>query len=216
MEDEPEYLLEGEEQLPDPGDPWETESPEPPSSAEYRPRGPRQPRKKWRTGPPPPAPQFIITWADVYRKPRCYERYVKEVEMWLTIARHHRPLSELAILLYNEVKGDGKDVIREIPNSQLINENGVANILKALTVFKEMEVVQVGDLLGEYEDIQRQPGEMLASYVSYFRDVELRLRNAKLPVLTGETRAYKLLKTACLDAGVQRQILVTCHDVRFR
>ena len=60
------------------------------------------PHVRWRGGPPPHAPQF-----DGNKKveKRCYEIWVKKVELWKLRVKHFMPMEEAGIALFEAVNG---------------------------------------------------------------------------------------------------------------
>ncbi|CAK0896986.1 unnamed protein product, partial [Prorocentrum cordatum] len=182
------------------------ESEIPPSSAEFR--RTRGDRKKWRGGPCPAPPPLEARFQSIYKQPRYYQKWVRKVHMWKARARHYKPMAELALDLSDVITGEGAEMIESLEWTRLYSQDGIDLVINLLAVFDEQQILQVGDLMEEYEEVERLPGELLAAYVAHFKDLEMRLKRAELPAQQGQFRAFKLLRSSCLSPEVRRNLLL--------
>ncbi|CAK0888740.1 unnamed protein product, partial [Prorocentrum cordatum] len=192
------------------GEDWaeddDEESEIPPSSAEFR--RTRGDRKKWRGGPCPAPPPLEARFQNIYKQPRYYQKWVRKVHMWKARARHYKPMAELALDLSDVITGEGAEMIESLEWTRLYSQDGIDLVINSLAVFDEQQILQVGDLMEEYEEVERLPGELLAAYVAHFKDLEMRLKRAELPAQQGQFRAFKLLRSSCLSPEVRRNLLL--------
>ncbi|CAK0893621.1 unnamed protein product [Prorocentrum cordatum] len=192
------------------GEDWaeddDEESEIPPSSAEFR--RTRGDRKKWRGGPCPAPPPLEARLQNIYKQPRYYQKWVRKVHMWKARARHYKPMAELALDLSDVITGEGAEMIESLKWARLYSQDGIDLVINSLAVFDEQQILQVGDLMEEYEEVERLPGELLAAYVAHFKDLEMRLKRAELPAQQGQFRAFKLLRSSCLSPEVRRNLLL--------
>ncbi|CAK0885511.1 unnamed protein product [Prorocentrum cordatum] len=169
------------------GEDWakddDEESEIPPSSAEFR--RTRGDRKKWRGGPCPAPPPLEARFQNIYKQPRYYQKWVRKVHMWKARARHYKPMAELALDLSDVITGEGAEMIESLEWTRLYSQDGIDLVINSLAVFDEQQILQVGDLMEEYEEVERLPGELLAAYVAHFKDLEMRLKRAELPAQQG-------------------------------
>eukprot|EP00959_Pyramimonas_sp_CCMP1952_P041660 871482-Pyramimonas_sp.AAC.1 len=75
--------------------------------------------------------------------------------------RHDRPLAELAVDLADVITGEGADMIESLEWARLSSLDGIGLIVSSLPVFDEQQILQVGDLMEEYEE--RLPAVLLAA-----------------------------------------------------
>ncbi|CAK0791361.1 unnamed protein product, partial [Prorocentrum cordatum] len=145
---------------------------------------------------------------NIYKQPRYYQKWVRKVHMWKARARHYKPMAELALDLSDVITGEGAEMIESLEWTRLYSQDGIDLVINSLAVFDEQQILQVGDLMEEYEEVERLPGELLAAYVAHFKDLEMRLKRAELPAQQGQFRAFKLLRSSCLSPEVRRNLLL--------
>ncbi|CAK0894981.1 unnamed protein product [Prorocentrum cordatum] len=192
------------------GEDWaeddDEESEIPPNSAEFR--RTRGDRKKWRGGRCPAPPPLEARFQNICKQPRYYQKWVRKVHMWKARARRCKPMAELALDLSDVITGEGAEMIESLEWARLYSQDGIDLVINSLAVFDEQQILQVGDLMEEHEEVERLPGELLAAYVAHFKDLEMRLKRAELPAQQGQFRAFKLLRSSCLSPEVRRNLLL--------
>ncbi|CAK0884583.1 unnamed protein product [Prorocentrum cordatum] len=117
-------------------------------------------------------------------------------------------MAELALDLSDVITGEGAEMIESLEWTRLYSQDGIDLVINSLAVFDEQQILQVGDLMEEYEEVERLPGELLAAYVAHFKDLEMRLKRAERPAQQGQFRAFKLLRSSCLSPEVRRNLLL--------
>ena len=75
--------------------------------------------------------------------------------MWKARAGHYKPMAELALDLSDVISGEGAEMIESLEGTRLHSQNGIQLIVDSLPVFDEQQILQVGDLMEEYEKVER-------------------------------------------------------------
>eukprot|EP00959_Pyramimonas_sp_CCMP1952_P166693 3483896-Pyramimonas_sp.AAC.1 len=66
-------------------------------------------------------------------------------------------MAELALDLSDVITGEGAEMIESLEWTRLYSQDGIDLVINSLAVFDEQQILQVGDLMEEYEEVERLP-----------------------------------------------------------
>ena len=104
-------------------------------------------RKKWRGGAAPYPPTLDATFDNVYKVPKLYSRWCRQVDAWKLRVRHYKPLAEATLDLVDAITGDGATMLEKIPLTDLYKSNGIEQVVTLTKAFDEVAIHSTGDLL---------------------------------------------------------------------
>ena len=185
-----------------------------PSSAEGPQRFSRV-RKKWRGGPPPPAPPLHATYDNVYKVPKMYTKWCRQIDAWKLRVRHYKPFAEATLDLVDAITGDGALILEKVPLSELHTPGGVDKVVEMMKVFDEVALLSIGNILESWETVRRTEGVTLSKFIGDFLDLERECKQKGLEVQSGDARAFKFLRACTMTPDHQRQLLVESRGYDF-
>ena len=164
---------------------------------------------------PPAAPQLNATFDNVYKIPKMYTKWCRQVEAWKLRVRHYKPFAEATLDLVDAVSGYGALMLEKVPLSELHTPAGVDKVVDMMKVFDEVALHSIGNVLESWETIRRTEGCTLSKFIGDFLDLERECKAKGLEVQSGDARAYKFLRACAMTPDHQRQLLVESRGYDF-
>eukprot|EP00971_Amphidinium_carterae_P348525 6490540-Amphidinium_carterae.1 len=169
--------------------------------------------KKYRSGQPPAAPPLDLTFQQASQNPMLFRMWMRKIEGWRLRARHWVPDNEMGLLLLEALHGDAAIIVQEEGIDRIAQDDGVDYLLTRLRTLEEKQIQSLGGAMRLYENLKRNPGEGVRSFVARWLAAEAHLSRLGLSVYVGEARAHKFLNSCNLASHDYRMILTATSNV---
>jgi hypothetical protein len=168
-------------------------------------------KPRLRGGQVPHAPEFS---GDIERDPLCLRKYRHRLLRWVRLTRELLPPAEQGLRARDKVTGDAEIELEDISDDRFDCIDGIKNLLADFEEpFGEREVMTRANVIKEYESVTRVQGESVHAFVRRFRQIEMKLKDHKVPAYPDETRAIKLMTGLRLDEKANQMLLTSAGNV---
>eukprot|EP00971_Amphidinium_carterae_P203946 4047285-Amphidinium_carterae.2 len=139
---------------------------------------------------PPPAPILDLTFQQAAQNPLLYRTWLRKLEGWRIRVSNWVPETEMGLLLLDALHADAAVVVQEEDIMRIAQADGVDYLLGKLRCLEEKQIQSLGAAMRLYEQLRRQPGEGIRSFVARWLSAEAQLSRLNLTVYQGEARAH--------------------------
>ena len=172
----------------------------------------KPPEGRWRGGTCPRAPEFD---ADIEKDPACLRHWKREIKIWLKRAKSHLPPNELALDLLGALKGRAKAQLATVDPDVFDHPDGVQRLIDRFeTSCREPVALRSSIAMNKYENLKREKGQSMTSYVEAWRIAEAELGDAGIGTYPQEVRGARLLEGAGL-VDQSRQIVLNTAGNKY-
>ena len=125
------------------------------------------------------------------------------------------PDTELALLIYSQVKGKAKSALEILEVDELQSPEGLAMVWSILDrAHERMEHERLDEAYAAWDAARRKHGQSMDEWIVYLRKVKLELETQDTSVvITSKMLASKMLRGAGLIAEKRAQVLFNCGGV---
>lgn len=163
---------------------------------------------KYRGGQPPAPPPWNYAQSDL----TAFQKWERKPSIWRIQVASYLPPSDAAMLLYASLRGDLKEELEWADVSKINSDSGIDFIVESLRKPMETRDVYIKRrYLYDYENIYRQQGETIKTFINRYRRSERQLQAVNIDVTAmydSEARGTRMLDRLRLAADQQRLILV--------